>query len=133
MNDWQPIKTAPKDGTPILLWWKGCTKPAVGKWEIDETYEDRKRPAVPEGWRCDGDACIPTNQLNCTHWMPLPEPPSNRYQEGYVNGSRKTRDEMQAEVGRLRAAIQDIADMQDDEWNEVKYHAMRDWAKRALR
>lgn len=30
---------------------------------------------------------------------------SNRYQEGYINGCRKTRDEMQAEIHRLRDAL----------------------------
>lgn len=63
--EWQPIEIAPKC-IPILLWWSCCKYPAVGKWE-----DDGKR----EGWRCDGDECVPKNQQHCTHWMKLPKPP----------------------------------------------------------
>jgi hypothetical protein len=53
-------------------------------------------------------------------------------QDSCIVEQRIALERKDAEIARLRAAIQDIADMQDDEWNEVKYHAMRDWAKRAL-
>lgn len=65
---WQPIQTAPKSGEAVLLWWSCCKDPAVGRWEDD---------CIREGWRCDGDQCVPKNQHNCTHWMPLPEPPND--------------------------------------------------------
>lgn len=62
--DWQPIETAPKDGVPVLtytgdmyeteayvvMWWSG------GVWRC--LFD--KGPFCPE------------------HWMPLPEPPSDR-------------------------------------------------------
>lgn len=60
---WQPIQSAPKSGKAILLWWSGCKDPSVGRWEYD---------GIREGWRCDGDQCVPKNQHDCTHWMPLP-------------------------------------------------------------
>lgn len=72
MNEWQPIATAPKDGTKIDLWfprggengrftncfWKGDTW-WYGFDSPDEQYE-----------------CFTTNgKAQPTHWMPLPEPP----------------------------------------------------------
>ena len=60
---WQPIETAPQDGHQILLWWRFRRYPATGSYYVDETGA---------GWRCDGDQCIPKNQQDCTHWMPLP-------------------------------------------------------------
>lgn len=61
MSEWQPISTAPKDGTIILLYIPRAftypTKP--GYWWKQHGY-----------WRAYGpDAIRPT------HWMPLPEPP----------------------------------------------------------
>lgn len=64
MSDWQPISTAPKDGTVIQLWpnmnWRN---PAVfvGRWHSElEMWEDLSD---------DNMVC------GMTHWMPLPEPP----------------------------------------------------------
>lgn len=60
-EDWQPIDTAPKDGTHILLWTPSVR--VVGRWD-DEAYE-------PGEWRC-----IPKGYgIEPTHWMPLPDPP----------------------------------------------------------
>lgn len=73
---WQPIETAPKDGTDILVF-----QPKFVKYNIDSWQ--RNRMAVVSwnttnwtishvgGWECeeefDWDAL--------THWMPLPEAP----------------------------------------------------------
>lgn len=58
--EWQPIETAPKDGSPILLYSSddGCHQ---GYWF--EGSDDT-------GWCTDG---LFSN--GWTHWMPLPEPP----------------------------------------------------------
>lgn len=60
MRKWQPIKTAPKDGTYLVVW--------DGK---------NQRPVVPElrgsdgtFWMGDWDWIV-----DATHWMPLPPPP----------------------------------------------------------
>jgi hypothetical protein len=69
---WQPIETAPKDGTRIL----GCIAPEgnmryytpqVAVWAC---YHPNARGA--ECWRSSE---IGGHILTPTHWMPLPEPP----------------------------------------------------------
>ncbi|MFG6599345.1 MULTISPECIES: Lar family restriction alleviation protein [unclassified Sulfitobacter] len=56
---WQPIETAPKDGTRILLWL------------------DPQSIVVPAEWRGRwmGDD-YPLNMTTPTHWMPQPPPPA---------------------------------------------------------
>lgn len=74
--DWQPIETAPKDGTYILL--GGCKHgPAVriGYWGPGR-YDHRRRE-YERGW-ADG----PAYGFNPTHWMPLPPAPTNRSEGG---------------------------------------------------
>jgi hypothetical protein len=62
LGAWQPIATAPRDGTGILLWQPGIDEPHVGRWS---------RPPYQEWW---GDAWAPPG-CQPTHWMPLPAPP----------------------------------------------------------
>ena len=61
MNKWQPIKTAPHDRVPVLVYDGGYLD---GSDQVVFT-------ATHEGWwkRPGGYLCEPT------HWMPLPEPP----------------------------------------------------------
>lgn len=69
-HQWQPIETAPKDGTDVLLWCAGAMEPSYA---LIASWVDFKGEA-PDGW-CDAstgrynDGCPPT------HWMPLPSPP----------------------------------------------------------
>lgn len=66
MGEWQPIETAPKDGTELLLFSAG---------QIDCGYWSTSV------WVASGGAWIiyesrsDTVELSPTHWMPLPEPP----------------------------------------------------------
>lgn len=60
---WQPIETAPKDGTTVLTWTKGLTE--------DEGAIMPMRWSSTRGW-CEYWG---NHDLFPTHWMPLPEPP----------------------------------------------------------
>jgi len=74
--NWQPIETAPKDGTAILLFFpsqdvviRGCWAwQGEGDWESGiQDFQD---------WGTDDDLVINDDPYNGpTHWMPLPEPP----------------------------------------------------------
>jgi hypothetical protein len=62
---WQPIETAPKDGTTVDLWsghhqrrWADCCW-NDGKWWV---YNNGYEPY----------------EFDPTHWMPLPEPPQSK-------------------------------------------------------
>jgi hypothetical protein len=66
---WQPIETAPKDGTLFLGFYKshgGVTG------YVKETWWGPLKSKNQE-WLLRGLQVDPINQL--THWMPLPEPP----------------------------------------------------------
>jgi hypothetical protein len=65
MTDWRPIETAPKDETKILGW------DPIGEACIPIEWHDADGDCGPGFYVCwtgspNGD---------CTHWMPLPEPP----------------------------------------------------------
>jgi hypothetical protein len=70
--DWQPIETAPKDGTEVLLVRNGSFR-QIGSW--------RKPCQQADGYRVnDGEPCwvgysAEKRVPEPTHWMPLPEPP----------------------------------------------------------
>ena len=63
-RNWQPIETAPKDGTHILLS-DGSDIVVVGEW-----YDRSGTPCWTVSW--DG------NEFDdASFWMPLPEPPTS--------------------------------------------------------
>jgi hypothetical protein len=70
MTDWQPIETAPKDGTNILLW---CPLPGSGYAIVGicHTTTRANGDKVPV-WL---DAYEGEDIYQPSHWMPLPEPP----------------------------------------------------------
>ena len=59
---WQPIATAPKDGTPFFVYWQ---KSLVGEPEIDKVA----------GWE-EYQEVLSFGEPPATHWMALPQPPS---------------------------------------------------------
>jgi hypothetical protein len=67
MNQWQPISTAPRDGSRILYWSKHYQKPDIAYyrdghlWMGTAVYEPS---AIPREW-----------EDVASHWMPLPEAP----------------------------------------------------------
>lgn len=89
-SQWQPIETAPKDGTWIRLYRPYCQggdSIVTGKWFRFEDEEESAWmwPSEPFGWPAleglqDGNDML--DEGNCywdeafTHWQPLPEPPT---------------------------------------------------------
>lgn len=83
---WQPIETAPRDGTQILVWRMGHLW--IASWRSYWTLEDMRwvvrqpdssRPAEAGSVISIG----PPTELETavgisgpTHWMPLPDPPT---------------------------------------------------------
>lgn len=72
MMEWQPIETAPRDGTRVLLGYEGAADYDICVWH-----------AALGNWFNEYSHPVP---ITPTHWMPLPDPPpphpSARTQKG---------------------------------------------------
>lgn len=75
---WQPIETAPRDGSNVIVWDNESRLPAVASWHWFGDME------LMQGcWEADkaiyyADYSKVYDNLDTrhvTHWMPLPEPP----------------------------------------------------------
>lgn len=69
MAEWQPIETAPKDGTDLLL--------AVSYGEIRTTRLGAWRQRRPGKYAWLQHHTFEPFTGEVTHWMPLPEPPKD--------------------------------------------------------
>jgi len=69
---WQPIETAPRDGTRILAW------DGVDQWIVHwQDCSGVSELAPSMGWATHYDCgCMAYDQEFPTHWMPLPPPPA---------------------------------------------------------
>lgn len=68
MDQWRPIKTAPKDGTEILIGWfelRGQDSMTVARW-----HGSKKR------WMATWTLLTDHLAFQPTHWMPRPKPPT---------------------------------------------------------
>lgn len=81
--DWQPINTAPRDGTEIHAWMKYSLVP-VAVYYVSREYlasEYGDADYMEAGWYYSlgypFDDLLPTYPLDeyLTHWTPLPQPP----------------------------------------------------------
>ena len=72
MGEWQPIDTAPLDGTAVLLAGGDCN--SDDKFYRAVAWKDASEPSIwlvsfyDDGWGL-------IEYHNPTHWMPLPDPP----------------------------------------------------------
>jgi hypothetical protein len=68
-QDWQPIATAPRDGTAILCW----------PFNYSSLFEGEAEPEIVIGffseddWWCESTVA---KTFDPTHWRPLPTPPA---------------------------------------------------------
>ena len=84
MNQWQPIETAPKDGTTIIIGWRDekAWQQRMGAWDSEHSFKwnDETDESESEGAWSDGAvddwAYQETYSYPATHWMPCPEPPT---------------------------------------------------------
>lgn len=83
VDGWQPIETAPKDGTRVLVW----SVPIANYYNADEpphvaiAYWLERRPneirmGFHSGWVWHGMA-----GCTFTHWRPLPTPPATQHED----------------------------------------------------
>jgi hypothetical protein len=66
---WQPIETAPKDGTPVDIWERGF----YGQRLTNMRRCDLGNNNIFYEAIISGPACV----RDVTHWMPIPNPPTN--------------------------------------------------------
>lgn len=75
-TQWQPIETAPKDGTDIITYRDSATVPIVrGAFWLDSDEHTK----TPKGWYHSRNSVgfYLLEDINApTHWMPLPQPPT---------------------------------------------------------
>jgi len=76
MNEWQPIETAPKDGTWVLVFGsisdEGDERTTAVAQYTDDLNGRKTRGHWQFAWY---DGGYHGWVGNATHWMPLPEPP----------------------------------------------------------
>lgn len=73
MAEWQPIETAPRDGTPILMFLATPSRQAVGFGQAPLV-----QIIIGDMWGSGSYVTGPTGEtVLVTHWMPLPEPPAS--------------------------------------------------------
>jgi hypothetical protein len=76
---WQPIETAPKDGTSVLL--MDNDQPGLPGGVADRCWSGNT--AVAAWWGAEGGEWVcymdmiedPISHFTPTHWQPLPDPP----------------------------------------------------------
>ena len=113
---WQPIETAPKDGTYILIRQRSDDSP-VG-FNAHVCKHDATFPHLP--WTTSYGMILGTNpNAPVTHWMPLPPAPGS---PGPAAGSSHSEA-----VARLIAAFESALMIKPHLWFEIGYTSPTDW------
>ncbi len=74
--EWQPIETAPRDGTRLLLWAAWNDEPVIASWCVSRAPYSFEGWST--GWQTAGNYDVGYEALmGVTHWMPLPAPPGD--------------------------------------------------------
>ena len=68
-SDWQPIETAPRDGSQVVVW--NPDNP-YGEWPLMAQWH---APSQTWSIHIEGQRIWLGLPLDPTHWIPLPEPP----------------------------------------------------------
>jgi hypothetical protein len=71
LGEWQPIATAPRDGTVILMW---RYYPIAGRWVEGAEYGWEFVALGASYYQFEKNGAY-GDDLAVTHWMPLPEAP----------------------------------------------------------
>lgn len=86
-NQWQPIETAPRDGTRILVYVPDSENVLSVYWDAEFTFRyDEAKASVDEKYAGEHDGAWTDDAVESfayeekasyspTHWMPLPDPP----------------------------------------------------------
>ena len=82
MSEWQPIETAPKDGSYVLVFIPesiqstAAPKPLIemARW-VTESWDHWEPDGRDKMFRVSEDCSHWSNYEPATHWMPLPDPP----------------------------------------------------------
>lgn len=73
VKGWQPIATAPKDGSEVILGFDDSADMDFYRWNADlAARPDHGMPAEQYGW---ADRTSDPPHAPPTHWMPRPDPP----------------------------------------------------------
>jgi hypothetical protein len=77
--EWQPIETAPKDGTEVLLFMPGYGgRVKLGSFRVDDGFSGNENPLWLDDSYDDFSCGYASTPLDPTHWMALPLPPAIR-------------------------------------------------------
>ena len=84
VQQWQPIETAPRNSSPVLV----ANKNSCGEWRVRSAWWRLPYEGAPMdrcSW-CYGSANEilldkSVHGIGATHWMPLPEPPTEAIRE----------------------------------------------------
>ena len=76
-NEWQPIETAPKNGTWILGLNLKNQDAEIVRWSSKEDYINRSKEQGTSNWKypTEGWSCYTYSYAysNPTHWCPIPK------------------------------------------------------------